>query len=140
MHCGYGITFDSVRSWSFDNGTTRNVITFGVDNSPSSCADNRKNNFLMLSEGPTFGINGRCGSPEKKFSINFSNANTKFCLSLHYDAGNSNLFVNRKEISNGISNGFSATESEMCMIFQSITILLISNFIHKYLMTKNNIK
>ena len=34
----------------------------------------------------------------KKICINFSKANTKFCLSLHYDADNSYLFVNGKEI------------------------------------------
>ena len=32
------------------------------------------------------------------FSINFSKAKTKFCLSLHYNADNSYLFVNGKEI------------------------------------------
>ena len=59
------------------------------------------------------------------FSINFSKVNTKFCLSLHYDADNSYLFVNGKKIKfevdnenvnfptqlclGSISNGFSAT-------------------------------
>ena len=33
----------------------------------------------------------------KKFSINFSKANTKLCLSLHYNADNSYLFVNGKD-------------------------------------------
>ena len=35
---------------------------------------------------------------KKKFSINFTKTNTKFCFSLHYDADNSCLFVNGKEI------------------------------------------
>ena len=52
----------------------------------------------MLGEGYTFGINGSFGAPEKRFSINFCKANTKFCLSLHYNAYNSYLFVIRKEI------------------------------------------
>ena len=38
---------------------------------------------------------------KKKFSINFTKANTKFCLSLHYNADKSyffvNVFVNGKE-------------------------------------------
>ena len=34
----------------------------------------------------------------KKFSINFTKANTKLCLSLYYNAENSFLFVNGKEI------------------------------------------
>ena len=52
----------------------------------------------MLGEDPTYGINGSFGSLEKTFSINFSKANTKFCFSLHYNADNSYLFVNGKEI------------------------------------------
>ena len=52
----------------------------------------------MLGFGPTFGINGRFGSPGKTFSINFSKTNAKFCLNLHYNADNSYLFVNGKEI------------------------------------------
>ena len=97
VYSGYGITFDSGGSWSFDNGTARNVIIFGVDSSSSSHVDNRKNNFLILGLGPTFGINGSFGSPEKIFSINFTKANTKFCLSLHYNVDNSYLFVNEKK-------------------------------------------
>ena len=53
-------------SWSFDNGFARNVIIFDVDDSLSSHSANRKNNFLLLGKGPTYGINGSCGSPEKK--------------------------------------------------------------------------
>ena len=120
----------------------------------------------MLSEGPTLGINGRFSSPEKKFSIDFSKAKTKFCLSLHYNADNSYLFINRKEIFKfkadnknvnfptqfcfeSISNGFSDTEStelslngivyDFSVDYNSIDKSDIVN-IHKYLMTKNNIK
>ena len=35
---------------------------------------------------------------QKKLDINFSKAKTKFCLSLHYKADNSYLFVSWKEI------------------------------------------
>ena len=38
----------------------------------------------------------------KKLSINFINANTNFCCSLHYNAGNGCFFVNRKYRSNYI--------------------------------------
>ena len=37
MYFGYGITFDSVGSLSFDNGIDRDVVICGVDNSSSSC-------------------------------------------------------------------------------------------------------
>ena len=63
---GYVITFDSASSWSFDNESAKNVIIFGVDNSSSSHADNRKNIFLVLGEGLIFGINGGFGSAGKK--------------------------------------------------------------------------
>ena len=72
VYSGYGITFDSGGSWSFDNGTARNVIIFGVDSSSSSHVDNRKNNFLILGLGPTYGINGKFGSAEKTFSTEFT--------------------------------------------------------------------
>ena len=98
---------------------------FGVDNSSSSHSDNHKNNFLILGKDPTFGINRSFGAPEKKYD--FSKANTKFNLSLHYNSDNSYFFANGKEIFKfkadkknanfptefslgSISNGFSATE------------------------------
>ena len=81
MYSGYGIIFDSAGSWIFDNDFSRNVmIIVGVDNSSLSHADKRKNDFVMLAEGPTFEINGSFGISEKNFSINFSKENTKFAL------------------------------------------------------------
>ena len=87
-----------------------------------------QNSFLIFSEDPTSGINGRFGLPEKKFNINFARTNTKFCLSLHYNADNTYLFADGKEnfkfkgdnkdnnfpthfCLRSISNGFSATKS-----------------------------
>ena len=121
----------------------------------------------MLGEGPTFRITGRSfGWAEKKFIINFSKANTKFCLSLQYNAKNSCLFVNGKEIFKfktdnknvnfptqfclrSISNRFSATECKEVSLkrnvydfsvdYNSIDQSDIWN-IHKYLMASNNIK
>ena len=69
VHSGYGITFDSGGSWSFGNAFARNFIIFGVDNSSSSHVDNHNNNFLILGEGPAFGINGSFGSPEKSLVL-----------------------------------------------------------------------
>ena len=85
------------------------------------------------------------------------------CLSLHYNADNSYLFVSGKEILTfkadnknvnflclgSISNGFSATESrevslngnvyDFSVDYSSIKKFDILNT-HKYLMTKNNMK
>ena len=106
------------------------------------------------------------GSPEKKFSINFTEANTKFCLSSHYNADNSYLFFTGNEIFKfkadnknvdfptpfclgSIPNGFSNTEStEVSLNGNRYDFSVDYNFIDKsdilniqnYLMKKNNIK
>ena len=98
--------------------------------------------------------------------MNFTKANTKICLSLHYNADNSYLVVNGKEIlilkagnKNlnfptqfclvSISNGFSATEPrevslngivyDFSIDYDSIGKSDIIN-IHKYLMTNDGLK
>ena len=76
MYSGFGIAFDGKSEWSFGDGYRRNVVTFGVDNSASSHADNLKNIFLMFGEGDTFDINGSFDALEKMFSINFSKKKT----------------------------------------------------------------
>ena len=58
VYSGYVITVDSAGSWSFDNDFATNVIIFATDNSSSCPSDNRKNNFLILGKGLTYGING----------------------------------------------------------------------------------
>ena len=54
---GRGIAFDGKGSWSFSNGFARNVTIFVVNNTSSSHMDIQKSNFLIVSEGPTEGIN-----------------------------------------------------------------------------------
>ena len=66
VYSGYGIAFDGKGEQSFGDDLTKNVTVFGVDNNSSSHTDNLKNDFLMLGEDPTFGINGRIGVSEKK--------------------------------------------------------------------------
>ena len=65
-----------------------------------SFACNVKKNFLVLGKGDTFRINESFGAPQGKFSINLSKANTKFSLSLHYNADNSSLFVYKTILGN----------------------------------------
>ena len=66
VHSDYEIAFDGKSKWSFDNDTAGNVVIFGIDNSSWHHTDNLKNNFLMLDEGDTFGINGSFGGAGKK--------------------------------------------------------------------------
>ena len=68
------------------------------DNRSSSHTDNRKNNILVLRQGPAQGINDNTGLLEKKFSINFRRANTKVYLSLYYKGDESYFCVNKTEI------------------------------------------
>ena len=63
----------------------------------STKIDNRKKDILILGKGPTQGLE-HTPSAEKMFSINFTEHNKKFCLSLHYKGANNYLFVNGKEI------------------------------------------
>ena len=130
VHSGYRIIFDSAGSCSFDNGTAKNV--FGVHNSSSSHAENRKNNFLVLGKCPIFGINGGFGLAEKIFSIDFSKANTTLCLSLHYNAENSYLSRITEFCFGSVSTGFGVVDFRELFLngsmydFHLITILLIN--------------
>ena len=59
--------------------------------------DNKKEDILVLGRGPTQGLESTL-SAEKMYSINFTVTEQKLCLSLHYNGGNSYLFVNGTEI------------------------------------------
>ena len=59
--------------------------------------DNKKKDILVLGRGPTQGLESTL-TAEKMHSINFTVTTNKFCLSLHYNASNSHLFVNGTEI------------------------------------------
>ena len=63
----------------------------------SSHIDNKKKNILILSKGPTQGLE-HTPAAEKLYSINFTKENTKLCLGLHYNGANSYLFVNSTKI------------------------------------------
>lgn len=56
-----------------------------VSNSSSIHTDNRKNNFILPDGGSTDDINGSVCAAETKVNINFTKANTKFSLILHYN-------------------------------------------------------
>ena len=59
--------------------------------------DHRKKDILILGKVPTQGLEQTLSS-EKIYSINFTEKNKKFCLSLHYNNTNSYLFANDAEI------------------------------------------
>ena len=78
------------------------LITFGVDMSSSTKIDNRKKDILILGKGPTQELEHTL-SAEKMYSLNFTEHNKKFCLSLHYNGANSYLFVNGKDFKAKVS-------------------------------------
>ena len=97
-YSGYGIGFDKRGSCSFPGGGFgQNVLIFGFDMSFSEHIDNKKKNILVLGIGPTQVLEHTL-TAEKMYSINFTVAKKKFCLSLHYNWANSYLFVNGTEI------------------------------------------
>ena len=85
-------------TFSVGNGFGKNVVIFGADMSSSVHVDSKKKGILIIGEGFTQGLEDTTLTAEKKYSINFTEHNKKFFLSLHYDVANSHLFVNGVEI------------------------------------------
>ena len=56
-----------------------------------------KKDILILGRGPTQGLESTL-TAEKVYSINFTEKNKTFYLSVHYNEANSYLFVNGTEI------------------------------------------
>ena len=63
-------------------------------------------NILILGIGQTQGLEHTL-SEEQMYSINFTEHNKNFCLSLHYNGANNYFFVNEKKL-----NKFKAKGSE----------------------------
>ena len=82
-YSGYGIGFDRKGSFSFSGGGYgQNLLILGVDMSVSAHIDNKKKDILVLGIGPTQGLEHKL-TAEKMYSINFTEKNKMFCLSLH---------------------------------------------------------
>ena len=64
----------------------------------STHANNKARSILVLGKDFIQGIDGTTIYAEKMYSINFTVDHKIFCLSLHYNGGNSYLFLNGKEI------------------------------------------
>ena len=79
-----------------------------LDMSSSTHANNKRRSILVLGKDFIQGIDSTKNYAEKMYSTNFTVANKKFCLSLHYNGHDSYLFVNGKEIIN-----FKAKDSEI---------------------------
>ena len=71
--------------------------------SSSVHVDHKKKDISFLGEG----IDRKTLTAEKNYSVDFTENNKKFCLSLHYKGASSYLFINGKKIIK-----FKATDSE----------------------------
>ena len=81
--------------------------------SSSTHIDNEKRH-IVLGIGPTQGLEHTL-TPEKMYSINCTEKNKKFCLSLHYNGANSYLFVNDKEIIKFKAKDSEIVASPLCL-------------------------
>ena len=125
--------------------------------------DNKKKDILVFGRGPTQALESTL-TAEKIYSVNFTVKKKKFCLSLHYNGGNSQLFVNGTEIIKFKGKDSEIVASPLCLgniskdwstdnmkktgltgyvydfsaDYNAITIDDIKD-IHNYLMKKNDI-
>ena len=114
-YSGYGIVFDRRSSFSFTgDGFGQNVLIFGADMSTSIHIDNKKKDILVLRRGPMQGLEGTL-TAEKMYSVKFAVTKKKFCLSLHYNGGNSYLFVNGTEICKFKAKDSAIVASPLCL-------------------------
>ena len=170
---GYGICFDE-RS-EFGHTITagghahtidaRNFLIFGRDMSSSVHATNRANHIYLMGTGLTQGINDTTIYAEKSFYRNFTYFGKKFVLSLHYNGGNSYLFVNgRQELKfkaktdqlvkeklciRNLSDQWTTSESEKTGVYGKIYDFVVDYEqisdveaiydMHRYLIIKHNI-
>ena len=112
---GYGIGSDRRSIFSFPSGGFgQNVLNFGADMSTSIHIDNKKKDILVLGRGPMQELESTL-TAEKKYSINFTVTKKKFCLSLHYNGGNSYLFVNVTEICKFKAKDSAIVASPLCL-------------------------
>ena len=131
--------------------------------SSSPKIDNRKTDILIFGKGPTQGLEDTLNAG-KMYLINFTEKNTKFCLSLHSNGASSYLFVNGTDIikfkakdskilayslclgniskdwsqDNTKKTGFNGYIYDFSTDYNAIAVSDILD-IHKYLMKKNGI-
>ena len=90
------------------------MLIFGADMSTSIHIDNKGRDILVLGKGPTQELESTL-TAEKMYSINFTVTKKNFCLSLHYNGGNSYLFVNGTEIIKFKAKDSKIVASPLCL-------------------------
>ena len=161
-------SFRHVRKEGHFNHTVlaRNVIIYGADMGFSKHANNKANNIYVMGKDYIQKINYTTIYAEKMFYRNFTNPGKKFILSLHYNGDNSYLFVNGREelkfktrtnqiinknlCSGNLSHDWTRDQSTKTSLYGNIYDVVVDYKailgtttiydMHRYLMTKHNIK
>ena len=89
---------DGEDSWSFGNDYGREVVIFGADNIHHLILIIRKITFQYQVKDQLMLLMKKKKEKKIENKINFSKANTKFCLGLQYNGDESQLYVNKTEI------------------------------------------
>ena len=93
-YSGFDIVLDSCSKFLLSDGSVdKNVIIFGADMS-SLHINNKRKDIWIPGKGPTQGFDSTTFTAKAKYSINFTQSNGTFCLSLHYNGSNCFLFLN----------------------------------------------
>ena len=163
-----GVTFSHRITEGGRTHTTlgRNVIIVGADMSFSAHATNRANNIYVMGDGLIQGISDTMIYVEKNYYRNFTDPGKKYILSLYYNGDESYLFFNgRQELKfkcktdqlvkeklciGNLSDQWTASKSEKTGLYGNIYDFLVdyqavvgvgpTYDMHRYLMTKHNIK
>ena len=143
-----------------------NVLIFGAEMNFSVHATNRANHIYLMGTGLTQGNNDTMIYAEKNFYRNFTDPGKKFVLCLHCNGDHSYLFVNgRQELKfkcktdqlvkeklciGNLSDQWTTSESEKTGLYGKIYDFVVDYQqivgvkaiydMHRYLMTKHNIK
>ena len=97
-YSGNGIGFDARAQFSWAEGSWgKIVVSFGADDSFYVHVDNKWKDILVLSEGPTQGLDDTM-KYYAKYPINFTRTGNRFVLGLHNNGSNTFLFVNAVKV------------------------------------------
>ena len=92
----------------------KNVIIFGADMSSSVHTDNKGKDILILSEGPTQGLDDTTLTAEAIYPIDVTQLNK----SLHYNGSNSFSFINATKIYQFKAKDTEIKDYVLCSVFR----------------------
>ena len=96
-------------------GFGKSVTTFGVDMSSSAHVGNRKQDILILVNGPTQELDDSTLTAVNQYAINFSGQQKIFFLCLHFNGVKSYLFVSGVEIYKSKAKDSEINVASLCL-------------------------